>query len=526
MYSAVLLFFLTSCSYTPLKFSGAPPVQVMDDRRPGPVPQKTRFDFVYVGVDGLVRQPLVEGMKTRRLPRAEDVNALDQVPSSSWYTPRLGYREISPEELLRGPEKIGPPQKPITVIKAKVGGGNPGFVIRDARGYQYLMKFDPPEFPGIETTTALIVNRLFWGFGYNVPEDYLFLFSRNELVIDSAGELTNSDVDSVLNMVAPPVNKIYRSTASLYVSGRILGPIPEHGVRQGDVNDWIPHEDRRVLRALRVFCAFTHQSGMRPDNSLDVYEGEEGSGSVRHYLLDFGEAFGGHGAGKGRKWDGYEYFMSPGELLRSIFRPFRKKKWEKLEYTEWSAVGPFEGEVFEPAEWKETWRYRPFDCTLPDDDYWAAKIIAALTREHLEVLVRAAEYPTKEEEEYVIQTLLKRRQKILQYYYNRVTPLEPDEINGNRLVLTDIRKDITSAGSGTYRVTIMNEKGKVLANETTVDVQDRNVSVPIMDEWWERKEYLICSVTAVSDTNGKTREAQFHLKRSGGGTPVLAGILH
>ena len=68
---------------------------------------------------------------------------------------------------------VGPPETPITVVQAKVGGGNPGFIIADARGVKYLAKFDPPEFPGIETTTAQVVNRLFWGFGYNVPEDYL-----------------------------------------------------------------------------------------------------------------------------------------------------------------------------------------------------------------------------------------------------------------------------------------------------------------------------------------------------------------
>ena len=78
---------------------------------------------------------------------------MDEVVRSAWFTPRLGVEEVSVEQMLRGPTSIGPPQLPIVVKKAK-SQGNPGFVVADARGEKYIVKFDPPEFPGIETTTA------------------------------------------------------------------------------------------------------------------------------------------------------------------------------------------------------------------------------------------------------------------------------------------------------------------------------------------------------------------------------------
>ena len=44
----------------------------------------------------------------RRNVRAMNVNTLDEVPDSSWFTNRIGRREIPLDELVRGPDR-GPP---------------------------------------------------------------------------------------------------------------------------------------------------------------------------------------------------------------------------------------------------------------------------------------------------------------------------------------------------------------------------------------------------------------------------------
>ncbi|MCA1659740.1 MAG: hypothetical protein LC642_04255, partial [Verrucomicrobiaceae bacterium] len=44
----------------------------------------------------------------RRDVRAMNVNTLDEVPDSSWFTNRIGRQEISVEDLVRGPDR-GPP---------------------------------------------------------------------------------------------------------------------------------------------------------------------------------------------------------------------------------------------------------------------------------------------------------------------------------------------------------------------------------------------------------------------------------
>ena len=55
-------------------------------------------------------------------------------------------------------------------------------------------------------------------------------------------------------------------------------------------------------------------------------------------------------------------------------------------------MGAFEAELFDPATWKTASPYEPVLNSQPDDDR-AAKVVGAVTREHIEALVEAAQYP-------------------------------------------------------------------------------------------------------------------------------------
>ena len=64
-------------------------------------------------------------------PRARNVNTIDEVPDSSWFTNRILFRPVSPEEAVRGATTgRGPASGPWTVIRAKTEGDAPGFTIR------------------------------------------------------------------------------------------------------------------------------------------------------------------------------------------------------------------------------------------------------------------------------------------------------------------------------------------------------------------------------------------------------------
>src|SRR5262245_22729576 len=58
---------------------------------------------------------------------AKNVNAVDEVPDSSWYTNRHHLRHMSIEELKRGPNRGNAPDfTSVTITKAKTTGVTPG----------------------------------------------------------------------------------------------------------------------------------------------------------------------------------------------------------------------------------------------------------------------------------------------------------------------------------------------------------------------------------------------------------------
>ncbi len=88
-----------------------------------------------------------------RMVRAQNINTIDEVPDSSWFTNRIGVRPMSLEEITRGPNRGDGPDfsAPWEVIRGKSGGITPGFTMRDRRGDVYFVKFDPPAYFGLST---------------------------------------------------------------------------------------------------------------------------------------------------------------------------------------------------------------------------------------------------------------------------------------------------------------------------------------------------------------------------------------
>lgn len=515
-----------ACGAHAYRFGPAPPVLDMDDRRPIPEPRPTGFRHVEYLLSSTAEVPVVGALDVGPRPPAGDVNALDEVPASSWYTPRLGAREVTPEELLEGPRQLGAPRPPFAVTRVKTSG-NPGFLVRDARDVRYLLKFDPPEFPGIETTTALVVSRLFWGFGYNVPEDDLVMLGRGELRPAPDAGVAEAEIDAVLAEVAPPVGGLYRATASRFLEGSVLGPTPARGRRADDPNDRVPHQNRRTLRALRMLGAFVNHSDMRPDNSLDVYVGEPGEGHVEHYLLDFGEAFGGHGAEHDRLWDGYESYLEFSRLARNLVTlGLEVAPWEELDYTPWASVGAFESRVFRPELWRETTPYPPIRASDAADDYWAAKRLGPLTREHLQTLVDAARYPEPEAARYMVDVLMERRQKVLDYALARVSPLEPRSVEPGELRLADVGAALMSPERrpATYRAELFDGAGRPLGPAAVEAGPEGLVRVRSERIGGRESSYLRVDVH-VARTGSSAPPAQFHLRRDAGALRI-AGVVH
>jgi hypothetical protein len=75
--------------------------------------------------------------------RAGNLNTIDEVPDSSWFTNRLGSRTLTVDEVVRGPVE-GPAPAPgrWTVTREKASGAAPGFTATDTSGETWFVSFD------------------------------------------------------------------------------------------------------------------------------------------------------------------------------------------------------------------------------------------------------------------------------------------------------------------------------------------------------------------------------------------------
>jgi hypothetical protein len=444
----VLAVAATACAST-ARFKDQPPVWRIDDTRDIAEPEEREFLPIPYFVDILAFDRLNRTLELPDLEPAHNTNSLDEVPDSTWFTNRIGRHPVSPGEAARAASAVGPPQLPITVVAGKSGGGNPGFFARDTRGYTYLIKFDTKDNPEMQTATGVIVNRIFWTLGYNVPNDNVFTFARADLHLSPDAKvgdelkrkraMTEEDVEEILATAPCWPDGSYRALASEFLPGKPVGGFAYAGVRDDDANDVVAHEHRRELRGLRVLSAWVNHTDMKEDNTLDMWTEEDGRRFVRHYLIDFGEAFGSHAAEKGHLQDGWEHTWDWQKNPRAMFSfGLWLRPWEEIVPAPWLSVGPFVAEPFEPELWRSAYPFFPFFEADAADSYWAAKIVMRFDRPLLAAVVAEGRFSDPEAAAYVVDVLLARRDAVGRAYLEAVTPLDDWSIGAGGLCATDL----------------------------------------------------------------------------------------
>src|SRR5438105_5280583 len=127
--------------------------------------------------------------------QAPNVNALDEVPDSSWYTNRHHLHAMTIEELVRGPNQAAPDFTGATITKAKMSGITPGLMLKDKEGQSYLIKFDQISFPNLQSGAEVISTKILFASGYNVPENYIAYINPGDLEIDAKIQITDPSGD-------------------------------------------------------------------------------------------------------------------------------------------------------------------------------------------------------------------------------------------------------------------------------------------------------------------------------------------
>jgi hypothetical protein len=373
----------------------------------------------------------------RRQPsntRAGNINTIDEVPDSSWFTNRITRDAMTPETVARGVNSDAPPAPGKWVLlREKTNGTNPGFTARDANGRTWFLQFDSPAFPEGSTGAVEVATKLFWALGYNQVETFITSFDPAHVEIDPeatvkrpSGErtrFTHDDITRVLERAARNADGTYRASAGALIPGTVLGPFRYSGTRSDDPNDLVPHEHRRELRALRVFGAWTNLVDWKAGNTLDALVEEGGRSIVKHYLQDVGSTFG--MANNPREWDmGWEYFYDQPASRRRLFSfGFALAPWQTVPYTEYPSIGRFEGERFDPTIWQPQTPVQAYIEMRADDAFWAARRVMAFNDDLIRAAVHTGQYSDPEAEGHLASVLRQRRDAIGRAYLTAINPV-------------------------------------------------------------------------------------------------------
>ncbi|MDA2913365.1 hypothetical protein MYX77_05315 [Acidobacteriia bacterium AH_259_A11_L15] len=435
---------VVSAQHSP-PYSKEEPIWLDFDMESIPEPEGFETGYVYDFLNGTIFQQVKQAFdfprhfrKLAGKPReAYNVNTLDKVPDSSWFTNRNGRRRLSLEEIKRGPnENDGPAEGPLTVVRGKTAGLSPGFWVLDQEGDIYILKFDPPEYPELATAAEVISTKLFYAIGYNVPQNTIFRFRREQLRLDPDAPftdhlgrrrtMTEADLEEILQRSAQQPNGQYRAVASKLLKGKPLGGFSFVGVRADDPNDIIPHEHRRDLRGLRVFCAWLEHNDIRLGNTMDLYVTEDGRSFVRHYLIDFGSTLGSDTIFPNVPIVGHEYQFDAGEATKVLLSlGIYQQPWlDRKHIVRYPSVGIYNVTDFDPPNWKQNFPLVAFENMTDHDAYWAAKIVGSFTDEQIWAAVETGELSDPEAARYLAEQISQRRDKIVRYYLYRRAALD------------------------------------------------------------------------------------------------------
>ncbi|MEI9936544.1 MAG: hypothetical protein WDO69_04895 [Pseudomonadota bacterium] len=437
----VCALLLCGCA-SPARFPLSEPLRRDPDQVPlAKVPEEYYSPFAWDGINQTVFRPISRFFAVDPAGRAVNVNALDEVPDSSWFENRLGTTTLSPAEVARGacPEKQldpGAPDGSWLIDKGKDNGANPGFRITVEGMGHFMLKSDPPAEPDRATGATSIASRVYHAVGFYATCDSVVYFRPSLLKLKPGLTVTNNegvkkpfDEARLKDLLAHASHRdgLVRMVASAWLPGKTLGPYSYSGRRGDDPNDIIAHEDRRELRGARLVAAWLAHFDTREQNTMDVFlpvnpKEKKGPGYVRHYIIDMGDCF-------GSVWSddrisrrlNHAYVLDVPYLtedfltLGTIERP-----WDRAQRG--GLFGYFSARDFDPELWRGEYPNPAFMRMTEADGAWMARILARFDEGLVRAAVAVGKYDAANER-FLAETLIARRMAILRRYLSRLSPI-------------------------------------------------------------------------------------------------------
>ena len=421
--------------------------------------------------DNILFRPLSEALGVVTSHEAVNVNALDEVPDSTWFTNRIGVRDVGSSELelnacprdkLLDPEHT--PAGGWIIDKGKGSGSTPGFRINVPGKGKYLVKVEGVGLPERQVAASVIGAAVYWAAGYNAScEQALYvrpsIFRLNPGLVarrGNFGDVYSFDQAALDDMLAKSTHQgeLVRISVSAWVPGFGLGQFRYEGVRSDDPNDIIPHEDRRELRGARLLVAWLDHFDSREGNSFDTWmaddkkEPDSSPGHVVHYQL-------GTSAALGSMWNwvadspwtdqasrrlGYSYLVDWADVVRDFFTlgiPLRP--WDTVHQRPGHELfGYMNVADFDPEAWKNEYPNKAFSRMSDRDAAWMARILARFTPELITTLARMGRFSDTSNTRYLASVLEGRLERILERYLLRLSPIAALQVEGDALCGIDL----------------------------------------------------------------------------------------
>lgn len=372
----------------------------------------------------------------RRIP-AVNVNTLDEVPDSSWFTNRTGREAPSLETLTRGPDRPVRFSDQWTIVRGKNRGFHPGFRAYDRSDPTrtvYQLEVDPPTHPEMASGAEVIGAGFYHAFGFNTVEVYLATIDpaalrihKDATIRDASGRrpFDARDLAEILDGAARLPDGRIRVSAERLPDEADMGRFEYHGTRPDDPNDIHPHEHRRELRGSRVFAAWLNHDDSRALNTLVLRHRENGRRFFKYYIVDFGSALGSATRFADVPQSGREHALTwrPSLLTFATLGLWTRPWLRQPPPSSRPAVGRFTAEGFDPARWVAEYPKAAYDNMRADDAFWAARIVAAFGEPEIRAIVGRGRFSDPGVVDELTEVLLDRRRRILETWLTAVTPI-------------------------------------------------------------------------------------------------------
>lgn len=464
-------------------------------------PDTYESSFVWDAADNSVFRPISKVFQVDAYGEAENVNAFDEVPDSSWFTNRIGVRALSPAEAARGycaegPELVSsPPPGSWTIDYGKDNGANPGFRV-DVDGTKFMFKTDDDVIERATGATA-IASRLYYAMGYFAACDAVVYFNRAALKL-TPGLRVKANVgpsrpfdEAMLGRTLAKTGRrgdMYRATASRWLPGRMLGPFTYEGRRADDPSDVIVHENRRDLRGARVIAAWLNHFDSREQNSMATWlpvdpKDPASAGHVRHWYIDLGDSF-------GSEWvvddfsrrNGFSYSFDVAHIVGDFATlGVVERPWDRAKRTPGAEIfGYFSVRDFDPDTWHGEYPNPSFGRMTERDAAWATRILARFTDAHVEAAVRVGDFTEPRHTRFLTDVLVERRNILLRRYFAKLSPVTDVAVEGAFVCAVDLarRTKTYPAERFVYSATVTRGTGEPFALPVTVRDEGR-ICVPL-----------------------------------------------